>query len=131
MRVKILTLGLICFFVFTYCESPVSPDIPEEVLLLRPTIEYFRASATQISYGESVALSWRTVNTWKVLLFCDDGAHSLSPGVRVVEKTGTLEVWPERTTIYRLVASGSGSPILQLTPWLSSLAESITVEVIP
>lgn len=129
MRVKVLILGLICLFVFAYCESPVSPDIPEELLL--PAIEYFRASPSQISYGESSTLSWSTVNTWKILLFCDDGAHMFWPGVCVVEKTGTMEVWPERTTIYTLVASGKGSPILQITPWLSPLAKSIEVEVIP
>ncbi len=129
MRTKLLTLGLICFFILAYCKSPVSPDIPEELLL--PAIEYFRASQSQISYGESSTLSWSTINTWEVLMFCDDGYHSLSPGVGVVEETGTMEVWPERTTVYTLVASGNGSPILQITPWLSSLAKSITVEVIP
>ncbi|MBA7465155.1 hypothetical protein ES707_00317 [subsurface metagenome] len=130
MRVKIFILGLICFFVFAYCESPVSPDIPEEVLL--PAIEYFIANPSQISYGESSTLSWSTVNTWKVLMFCDDDAvRMFRPGVCVVEKTGTMKVWPERTTFYRLVASGKGSPILQITPWLSPLAETITVEVVP
>jgi len=89
------------------------------------------ANPSQISYGGSSTLSWSTVNTWKVLLFCDDGAHMFSPGVTVVEKTGTMEVWPERTTVYRLVASGNGSPILQITPWLSALAETIIVEVVP
>ena len=129
MRVKFLILGLICIFIFAYCKSPVSPDIPEEILL--PAIEYFTASPSQISYGGSSTLSWSTVNTWKVLLFCDDGAHRLSPGVVVVEKTGTMEICPERTTVYRLVASGAGSPILQITPWLSALSETIIVEVIP
>lgn len=129
MRVKFLILGLVFFLFVPCCESPVSPDIPEEMLL--PAIEYFRANPSQISYGESSTLSWNTVNTWKVLMFCDDGAHMFSPGVCVVEKTGTMEVWPDRTTFYRLVASGKGSPILQITPWLSPLAETITVEVIP
>ncbi|MBA7605981.1 hypothetical protein ES703_13117 [subsurface metagenome] len=129
MKTKVLTLGLICLFIFAYCESPVSPDIPDEILL--PVIEYFTASPSQIAYGGSSTLSWSTVNTWKVLLFCDDGAHMFSPGVVVVEKTGTREVSPERTTVYRLVASGNGSPILQITPWLSALAETIIVEVVP
>jgi len=126
---KILLLTFICFFIFAYCKSPVSPDIPKEILL--PAIEYFTASPSQISCGESSTLSWTTVNTWKVLLFCDDGAHRFWPGVVVVRKTGTKKVWPERTTVYTLVASGEGSPILQITPWLSSLAKTITVEVIP
>ena len=129
MRTKVLILGLICFLVFAYCESPVSPDIPKEILL--PAIEYFTASPSQISCGESSTLSWNTVNTWKVLLFCDDGAHVFSPGVVVVGKAGTKKVWPERTTVYRLVASGAGSPILQVTPWLSALSETIIVEVVP
>jgi len=128
MRTKIMILGLICILIFTYCESPVSPDIPDEPLL--PAIEYFMASPSQISCGESSMLSWSTVNTWKVLLFCDDGAHSFWPGVVVVEKTGTMEVWPERTTVYTLVASGKGSPILRVTPWLSSLAERRTLQVV-
>jgi len=48
-----------------------------------------------------------------------------------VEKTGTMEICPERTTVYRLVASGAGSPILQISPWLSALSETITVGVVP
>jgi len=32
MRAKILTLGLICFFIFAYCESPASPDIEEIIV---------------------------------------------------------------------------------------------------
>ena len=35
MKMRILTLGLIFFLVFTCCESPVSPDIKE--ILAKPT----------------------------------------------------------------------------------------------
>lgn len=129
MRMKVLTLGLICLFIFAYCESPVSPDIPEEVLL--PAIEYFTANPSQISYGESSTLSWSTVNTWGVVMFCDDGVKLFRPGVTEVEETGTKEVWPDRTTVYTLLAYGKGTPILQIRPWLSPLAESVTVEVVP
>lgn len=31
MRTKVLTLGLICFFVFAYCNSPADPGIEETV----------------------------------------------------------------------------------------------------
>lgn len=129
MKTKTLILGLICLLLFAYCESPLSPDIPDEILL--PVIEYFTASPSQISCDGSSTLSWNTVNTWKVLLFCDDGAHRFWPGVVVGGKTGTKKVWPERTTVYTLVASGTGSPILQITPWLSPLSETLIVEVIP
>ncbi len=31
MRTKILALGLVCFFIFTHCNSPASPDIEEAI----------------------------------------------------------------------------------------------------
>jgi len=116
MKTKILTILsilLICFFTLSYCKSPVSPDIPEE--LLSPIIKYFRADPGQISYGESSMLFWNTVNASKVVIFCDDGIDPFAPGIAVVEKKGAMEVWPKRTTIYTLVASSAGGRITKFT----------------
>jgi hypothetical protein len=118
MKIKILSLVLICFFVFAYCESPESPEPPEEPLL--PEIEYFRASQSPISPGESSVLSWSTINAAQVLLFCWDNGQHNAPTVFVVEKTGTKEVWPDKTTIYRLTAYNKAKDVM----------EYITVEVV-
>jgi len=109
----ILSILLICFFTLSYCKSPMSPDIPEE--LLSPVIKYFKANPGQVSYGESSMLSWNTINASKVVIFCDDGIDPFAPGIAVVGKKGTLEAWPKRTTIYTLVASGAGGRITALT----------------
>ena len=118
MKIKILSLILICFFVFAYCESPESPEPPEEPLL--PVIEYFNADQTQISSGESSTLSWSTINAAQVLLFCWDNGQHNAPTVYVVEKAGTREVKPDKTTIYRLTAYNNGNYEL----------EYVTVEVV-
>lgn len=65
MRVKILSFALIFLFVFAYCESPFEPEPPEEPPL--PVIEYFTADQTQISSGESAALSRSTTNTEPII----------------------------------------------------------------
>ena len=119
MRFKILALGLICIFIFAYCKSPVAPEppIPPDEPLL-PIIEYFRASQSQVSPGESSTLSWNTINASQVLMFCWDGVRY--PGICVVEKTGTKEVWPERTITYRLTAYSGAN----------SVSEYITVELV-
>jgi len=118
MRIKILSLVLIFLFVFAYCESPESPEPPEEPLF--PEIEYFRASQSQISPGESSTLSWNTVNAEQVLLFCWDNGQHNQPTIFVVDKTGTKEIWPDKTTVYRLIAYNKANYVL----------EYITVEVV-
>ena len=46
MRVKILALGLICFFIFAYCNSPADPEIEKT---LNPRIE--EGAETQITFN--------------------------------------------------------------------------------
>jgi len=119
MKTKILTLGLVFFLVFIYCEKQLStgPDIPD----FKPVkINYFSASAEHILLGQSSILSWSTSNASKVLMFCDDGVRMFRPGIAVVEKTGTMEVWPDRTTIYMLTASPmQGSESVSKTLWVT------------
>lgn len=118
MKIKILSLLLICFFVSTYCESPVAPEPPVEPIV--PVIEYFRADQTQISPGESSTLSWSTNSAEQVLLFCWDNGQHNPPTVFVVAKTGTRQVWPDETTIYRLTAYNKAK----------DASEYVTVEVV-
>lgn len=100
MRAKILTLGLICFFVFAYCKKnlPTSPD-----LNISLTINHFTANPTEILFGEYSTLSWDVRNASKV---------EIDQGIGNVLWSGTVEVNPTETTIYTLTAyakDGSGS----------------------
>jgi hypothetical protein len=118
MRIKNSILALIFLFVFAYCDSPILPESPVEALL--PVIEYFRADQAQISPGESSTLSWSTINAEQVLLFCWDNGQHNTPTVFVVGKTGTREVKPDNTTIYRLTAYNKAK----------DASEYLTVEVV-
>ena len=107
-----LILAVLCLSILgmaTGCKKnlPTSPDLKGA-----PVISYFRAAPSQILLGESSVLSWKVRvsgltlhHTLKVVLFCADKIHEFSPGIKVVERTGTLEVEPKATTVYTLVAS--------------------------
>lgn len=100
MRTKVLTLGLICIFIFAYCKKqlPTSPDI---LSIIHPKIEYFTANSESISRGESSTLSWSVKNATTI---------TIDQGIGTVAEQDTTEVSPEETTTYTLVAStGSDS----------------------
>src|SRR5690606_39132914 len=60
----------------------------------------------QISSGESTRLSWKTHNAEKVEIF-DEEDRAIPLGDAEAEE-GSVEVRPEETTSYRLVATGKG-----------------------
>lgn len=92
MRAKVLTLGLICFFVFSHCKRQL-PTTPELSLQIR----YFTASPSQISAGEFSILSWSVIGAEKVII---------DQNIGEVAANGTREVSPVETTVYTLTAYG-------------------------
>lgn len=107
MRLKVLTLALICLFLFTYCKSPADPKI-EETLSLR--IESFLATPDSIMRGETAVLYWATQNAVHV---------EIDQGIGRVEQVGRIEVQPEETTVYTLTAEN----------WTDQISQSCEVTV--
>ncbi|QTA92989.1 fibronectin type III domain-containing protein [Desulfonema magnum] len=62
----------------------------------------FSASATSVSPGETVVLSWDTSGA---------DSRTLGPGIGDISESGTAEVSPEETTTYTLTASGPGGTV--------------------
>ncbi|HEY8464306.1 MAG TPA: hypothetical protein VIM29_09850 [Bacillota bacterium] len=75
----------------------INVDVKGEV-----RIEYFKATSTQVTPGETVMLSWKVVNGTSVRVI------GISPKddefLRPIE--GATEAWPETTTTYLLEAIG-------------------------
>lgn len=99
MRVKILVLGLICFVIFAYCNSPADPEI-EEVLKL-PSIDYFTARhnhsiAQDGRWNSYFTLSWSVINAMSV---------SIDQGIGEVSAEGTIGVQISERTAYTLTAT--------------------------
>lgn len=92
-------------------------------VIVYPTVE-FSASRQTIIVGESTRLTWNTENAETV---------EISPGVGVVDSSGTLLVSPQETTLYQIKATGSGggetvkTVEIQVTP---ALAVNIDASVI-
>lgn len=80
---------LLGFLFFPSCESPESPE-PQG-----PTINYFRASPSEIDYKESSTLSWSVTGATSV---------TINQGIGSVGASGSLEVSPEETKNYNLTA---------------------------
>ncbi len=75
-----------------------------------PKIDYFVARPPSIERGSISTLRWQTQNATKVLL-----------GRNEVERTGSLNVQPERTTAYLLTASSAEG---------RKLEQTVTIEVV-
>lgn len=95
---KLGVLGLICLFIFAYCNSPADPEIkkalnPEPIIL--PTINYFTATPLEIVMGNSSILSWSVKDAIRV---------EIDQGIGVVESEAAIEVSPATTTTYTLTA---------------------------
>jgi len=82
-------------FLFSCKGSPTSPDIPQKNL---PVINSFTASPAEISYLESSTLSWSVSNATTV---------EINQGIGTVESSGSKEVTPAETTVYKLTATNS------------------------
>jgi len=102
MRAKIFILGLICIFLFAYCNSPADPEIKKVLNPGNPgnpglpVINYFTASGD----GEKATLTWKVTNSFRTEI--DNGiGEVLSQGIRNVSVT--------QTTTYILTAiNGKG-----------------------
>jgi len=112
-------LVLLLSFLGCEAELPTSPDIPEARF---PIISYFRATPSQITIGEFSTLSWDvhvagfvTHHTLTVVIHFEIGIPEGLP----VERTGTLDVHPVETTVYKLTASAGGN----------SVSKSVTVSI--
>jgi len=105
MRTKILILGLVCFFIFSYCKKglPTSPDFSDVQSL---KINYFTVSPSQILYGESSMLSWSVSNALKVVI---------DYGIGTVGQTGVKEVSPSEPTTYTLTAYSEDDSVTRST----------------
>ena len=65
-----------------------------------PVINSFSASSSTITPGSPVTLSWNASNT---------DSLSITPGIGVVNESGSLQVFPGETTLYTLSASRGGN----------------------
>ncbi|WP_305042075.1 hypothetical protein [Geoalkalibacter sp.] len=70
--------------------SPPTPSLPTARL---------GADPSTILSGESSSLSWTTTNAQRV---------TIQPGIGEVPSSGSIQVSPTQTTLYRLTAEGSG-----------------------
>lgn len=71
MRIKILILGLICFFIFAYCTSPADPKIKKALndpvaSLILPTIVSFTSSNPD--RDRYITISWEVKNATSIWL---------------------------------------------------------------
>lgn len=116
MRTKILTLSLICFFIFAYCKKnlPTSPDLS---VTNTPTINYFTANPSQISSGFTSMLSWSVSNAVRVTIYCEPNTSSCDFGE--VPAIDAREVSPGETTVYTLTAHDESGTV----------TSSVTIEV--
>ncbi len=71
-----------------------------------PRCESFNASATTITRGNSVTLSWNTTNASAVVI---------NPGVGSVSVDGSTSVSPSETTTYTLTATGANNQTTSCT----------------
>jgi len=128
MRTKILTLSLICLFVFAYCESPADPEIKSalnpgnsENPTSAPTISSFGATH-QISYftadhQQSTSQDYEWWNSYFNLSWsvADSTTVNIDQGVGEVEAVGTKTVQiqsTEATITFTLTATNEiGSTI--------------------
>ena len=114
-----LIAGIILGFIlgsFSGCKLPTSTETGPVV------ISYFRAAPSQITVGEFSILSWdvhvvglAAQHTLTVVIHFEIG---IPEGI-TVGRVGTLEVDPEKTTVYKLTASAGGY----------SASKSVTVEI--
>ena len=79
--------------------TPSNPTTPVEAAV-EPQISLFRASATSITLGDEVTLTWSTSLADSVHLLPDEGT---------VAASGSTALSPEQDTEYVLVAYGAGS----------------------
>ena len=109
MKIKVLTLGLVCLFALAFCKKtlPTSPDMEYAFV---PVINYFLATPAEIDPGGSSVLNWRVINATMV---------EIDQGIGVVPLvTGEVEVSPEATLIYTLTATnehGSSTESVELS----------------
>jgi len=107
MRTKILILGLICLFVFVYCNSPADPEIKKVLSpensnpVVLPIINYFTATYLQGNYFE---FSWEVFTSGTTSV-------GISPNIGEVPAVGTREVEVFETTTYTLTASNAAGTI--------------------
>lgn len=101
---------LVLLLSFLGCEAglPTSPEVGV------PVISYFRATPSTITVGEVSMLSWNVHvaglaahHTLTVVIYFEIGIPEGLP----VERTGTLEVHPKATTVYKLTASAGGNSV--------------------
>lgn len=96
-KTKVLTLGLICLLVLSFCKSPTDPKI-EEILEQKnlPIIESFTATPSGLDYLQKSNLKWKVTNADKI---------EIDNGIGIVEVEGMKEIAPIETTIYILIAT--------------------------
>lgn len=116
MRTRILILGLICLFIFAYCNSPADPDIEKALnpgnpnFIGLPIIEYITATPGEIAYGNFFMLAWSVSNASHYIIVDGDGVSKFeSPSTDIPLLLGpqTLKLWPEESTNYYLTAKNN------------------------
>lgn len=85
-----------------------------------PSINFFYASTTNITLGQSVALSWQTREATRC---------SISQGIGYVAASGSIVVSPSATTTYTLAASNSNGntyAYITVTVWVPPAISAFT-----
>lgn len=119
MRIKLLILGLICLFIFAYCNSPADPEIEKTLNPGNPglpVIHYFTASGG----GQRGTLSWKVTNHFRVEI--DNGiGEVLGQGIRNVSVT--------ETTTYVLTATNADGQVQASCSVFYSPQQHIDIDV--
>lgn len=82
------------------CQVLVSGSVPSSY----PVINFFVASATSVSPGETVTLSWSVANATAV---------TIAPGIGTVALSGSMSLIPTMTTNFTLTATNSAGSAMQ------------------
>lgn len=139
MKAKILTLGLICFFIFAYCTSPADPQIekalnpgnPGNPGIIEtsgddpPVILYFYEEHL---FGATHCLFWSVAETPVAIVTTSWGTNEVPLTV-----SGCCLVVDE-TTIFTLTAIGAGGSaeaFLEIVPKKRAVLEITTIPDIP
>jgi len=84
-----------------------------------PIVQSFEASTWTVPQGETVTLSWSVSNASSV---------SIEPGIGPVPGEGLIDVTPDATTTYILVASGADSTVTaNVTVTVAEAGNSVTL----
>lgn len=136
MRAKVLTLGLICFFILSCDKKIKNPYSPESPTILNlPTIVSF--TATNPERGRYFTISWEVLNATSVHLTITGGTEGYDGDVGL---TGAMEIevwrfspWESGAATCTLDAEnndGKTQEVIEIEP-ITAILEITTIPEVP